>query len=88
MSTADDEQEIEDCVYGISKSIVEGSGRSDVIDESSYRYDLSLISCFLPTSEYRGDEGAFKVAVEHLREEIHVGDKSTHENNGHVRGVE
>jgi hypothetical protein len=42
----------------------------------------------LPTSEYRGDEGAFEVAVEHLREEIHVGDKSAHENNGHVGGVE
>ncbi len=66
MVTADDEQEIEECVYGISEGIVKGSGGGDVIDESSDGYDLSLISCFLPAAEDRGDEGAFEVAVKHL----------------------
>jgi len=75
-------------VYGISESIVKSSRRSDVIDQSSNWYDLSLISCLLPTSEYRSDEGAFEVTIEHLREEINVRDKSTHENDRHIRSVE
>jgi len=47
-----------------------------------------LIAGFLPLSEDRGDEGASKVSVHHLGEEVDVRDKSTHQNDGHVGGVE
>jgi len=75
-------------VDGVSQGIIESARCSDVVDESTDRHDLSLIAGFLPLSEDRGDEGASKVSVHHLGEEVDVRDKSTHQNDGHVGGVE
>lgn len=72
----------------IGKSIIEGLGRSDVVDESSDRHDLTLVASFLPTSEDGGDEVSLEVTVKHLREEVNVGDECTHKDYGHVGGVE
>lgn len=73
---------------GVSEGAEESLRRSDVVDESSDGHDLSLIACFLPLSEDGGNEGALEVAVEHLTKEVYVGDEGTHENDGHVGGIE
>ena len=88
VSTSDNENNIDDCVDGVSDGFEECSWRCDVIDESTNRNKLSLHSCFLPITEHIRDEGTFEVSVKHLREEIEVGDKSSLQNYGDVGCVE
>lgn len=73
---------------GAGDGLVEGLGGSDVVDEASNRDDLSLISRFLPGAEDGGDEVASKVTMKHLGEEVDIRNEGTHEDDGHVGGVE
>jgi hypothetical protein len=72
MGTSNNKESVGDGVDRISKSFIECSGSSDIVDKTSNRYDLSLISSLLPASEDRSNEAALEVSVKHLREEINV----------------
>lgn len=88
MSTSHYEADVDDGVDGVSESSNESFGGGDVVDESSDGDDLPLVACFLPLAEDGGDEGALEVAVEHLTEEVDIGDEGAHEDDGHVGGIE
>jgi hypothetical protein len=49
---------------------------------------LTLITSLLPASEDRGDKASLEVSIEHLGEEIDIGNEGTHENNRHIGGIE
>ena len=72
----------------VGESVIESLGGSDVVDESTYRHDLSLVAGFLPLAKDRGDERALEVAIKHLTEEVDVGYEGTHQDDGHVGSVE
>ena len=86
--TSDDEGGVDDGVNGISDGFEEGPWRSDVVNESSNRHELSLHACFLPVAEKVGDEGTLEIPVQHLREEVEVGDEGSLQDDGDVGSVE
>lgn len=72
MSTADHEYHVYDGMHRLQQGIVEGSWRCDVVDQSTNRCLLSMVTCVLPHTEYRCKVGALEVAMQHLAQEVHV----------------
>lgn len=71
-----------------SNGLIETLWRGDIVNQSTYRDGLALITCFLPCSKNRRYEWSLEVSMKHLWKEIHVADQSRLQNDGHVGSIE
>ena len=73
---------------GISLNIEEILGRRDVVSQSTNGSRVASHVILLPLSEERHEEVTLELSVEHLTEEVEVGDESCLQNDWDVRSVE
>ena len=73
---------------GISLNIEEILGRRDVISQSTNGSRVTCHVILLPLSKERHEEVTLELAVEHLTEEVEVGDESCLQNDWDVGSVE
>ena len=73
---------------GISLNIEEIFGRRNIVSQSTNGSRVASHVVLLPLSEERHEEVTLKLAVEHLTEEVEVGNESCLQDDWDVRSVE
>ena len=73
---------------GVSLDVEEVSWRTDVVGKATNRSRVSSHVVLLPLSKEAHKEVTLELAVEHLGEEVEVGNEGSLENDGDVGGVE
>jgi len=86
-AASEHKHEIEESSEGIGSNLSDRVRGRDVIAQSS-NWNSGSIGVLLPRSKEVHKQVAWKSSVEHLREEIEIGDESTLQNDGHIAGVE
>lgn len=88
-ASSKDEDNVEDGVEGVGNNFHHTVGRRQVVNETTDGDHVRTTSFSkTPLTQETNDEVTVEVSVEHLREEVKVGNKSGLEDDGHVGGVE